>query len=391
MAARKKFLDRFNERIEDLDSSSRQAYILRLAKERGFFETVFNAVDEGILVVDRNLKIRYHNRAAAEMLALPRDLSKIRLSQLLQDVDWKQLLEEDRDSWSRLARQEIEILYPARKFIQLYLVPLPEDTELAAVMLRDVTESRRKTSSELEKETNQAVSLLASGVAHEIGNPLNSLYLNLQILERSMSSGDPADALDPGEAQEMISACRSEVERLDSIINGFLTDLRPSPPEFLPVDVRQVIIEVLKFMRPEIESRKIAVNCQWSDAVIPVQADSKQLKQAFYNIIRNAAQAMGNGGTLNISGYVSNDFFVLEFSDSGCGITPEQLSGMFKAFQSYKAGGNGIGMLVVERVFRSHGAEFGIFSEPGRGTVFQVKFPIGTRRTKLIGNPEDKL
>ena len=64
---------------------------------------------------------------------------------------------------------------------------------------------------------------------------------------------------------------------------------------------------------------------------------------------------------------------------------------MFKAFQSYKAGGNGIGMLVVERVFRSHGAEFGIFSEPGRGTVFQVKFPIGTRRTKLIGNPEDKL
>ena len=158
MAARKKFLDRFNERLEDLDPSSRQAYILRLARERGFFETVFNAVDEGILVVDKSLKIRYHNRAAAEMLALPGDLSKIRLSQLLQDVDWKQLLEGDRDSWNRLTRQEIEILYPARKFIQLYLVPLPEDPELAAVMLRDVTETRRKTSKELERETNQAVS-----------------------------------------------------------------------------------------------------------------------------------------------------------------------------------------------------------------------------------------
>ena len=390
MAARKKFLDRFSERLEDLDSSSRQAYILRLAKERGFFETVFNAVDEGILVVDKNLKIRYHNRAAAELLALPRDLSKIRLSQLLQDVDWKQLLEGDKESWNRLARQEVEIFYPARKFIQLYLVPLPEDPDLAAVMLRDVTENRRRTSSELERETNQAVSLLASGVAHEIGNPLNSLYLNLQILERSMASNDPADALDAGEAQEMISACRSEVERLDSIINGFLTDLRPTPPEFLPVDIREVIIEVLKFMRPEIESRKISVNCQWTDVTIPIQADSKQLKQAFYNIIRNAAQAMGNGGTLNISGYAANDFFILEFSDSGCGITPEQLSGIFKAFQSYKAGGNGIGMLVVERVFRSHGAEFGIFSEPGNGTVFQVKFPTGVRRTRLIGNPDEK-
>ena len=98
----------------------------------------------------------------------------------------------------------------------------------------------------------------------------------------------------------------------------------------------------------------------------------------------NAAQAMVNGGTLNISGYVANDFFVLEFADSGCGITPEQLSGLFKAFQSYKAGGNGIGMLVVERVFRAHGAEFGILSESGRGTVFKVKFPTGTRRMRLL-------
>jgi signal transduction histidine kinase len=98
---------------------------------------------------------------------------------------------------------------------------------------------------------------------------------------------------------------------------------------------------------------------------------------------------MGNCGTLNITGYAANDFFVLEFADSGCGITPEQLSGVFKAFQSYKAGGNGIGMLVVERVFRAHGAEFGITSEPGRGTVFQVKFPTGTRRTRLLAAPQE--
>ena len=385
MAARKKFLDRFSEHLDALDQQSRQAYILRLTRERGFFETVIDAVDEGILVVDRQLKIRYRNRAAKEMLSLPEDLRKVRLSQLLQDVDWQQILQSDEESWSRVAHQEIEVLYPARKYIQLYLVPLPEAPELAAVMLRDVTESRSRTSSELEKETFQAISLLASGVAHEIGNPLNSLYLNLQILEKSLDD----EEIDRRETREMLEACKSEVERLDSIIHGFLSDLRPAPPEFSPVDIRELIIEVLKFMRSEIENRKITVNCEWSNVIIPVQADRKQLKQAFYNIIRNAAQAMGNGGTLHISGYAANDFFVLEFADSGCGITPEQLSGVFKAFQSYKAGGNGIGMLVVERVFRAHGAEFGISSEPGRGTVFQVKFPTGTRRTRLLAAPQE--
>ena len=92
MAARKKFLDRFSEHMDALDQQSRQAYILRLTKERGFFETVIDAVDEGILVIDRSLKIRYHNRAAKDMLSLPDDLRKVRLSQLLQDIDWQQIL-----------------------------------------------------------------------------------------------------------------------------------------------------------------------------------------------------------------------------------------------------------------------------------------------------------
>ena len=200
MSVRKNFLDRFSERVEDFDVNSRQAYILRLVRERGFFETVFNAVEEGILVVDRRLKIRYFNRAAKELLALPDDITRLRVSQLLQGVDWRRILRDDEEEWTRVARQEVEILYPVRRFIQFYLVPYPEDAGLAAVILRDVSESRRKTMDELEKETVQAVSLLAAGVAHEIGNPLNSLYLNLQILEKSLTGGQP---LENSEAADM--------------------------------------------------------------------------------------------------------------------------------------------------------------------------------------------
>ena len=118
MTARKSFLERFSERLGELDATNRQAYILRLARDRGFFETVFNAVEEGILVVDRKLRIRYSNRAAHDMLALPEDTSQIRVSQLIRGVDWRLILREDENEWVRLARQEVEILYPEPRFIQ---------------------------------------------------------------------------------------------------------------------------------------------------------------------------------------------------------------------------------------------------------------------------------
>ncbi len=381
MSGRKKFFDRFSARFESLDSSSRQAGLALLLRERGFFETVFNCIEDGILVIDRELHLRYFNRAAKELLGLPDNTSALRLNQLLPDIDWQQILPENASHWTLTTRQELQILYPEPRFLQFYLAPLEEDTG-ATVILRDVTESRRRAVSDLERETVKAVSQLAAGVAHEIGNPLNSLSMNLQILERSFE--DPEDAVSPEEAVKMIRRCESEVERLDSIIHSFLTAIRPGKAQFAPVDLRETVFEVLNFMRPEIEARQVVVKCQWEDAVPPVNGDAGQLKQAFYNIIRNAVQAMSNGGTLEIYGYATVDFRILEFSDSGRGMSPDDLHEMFVPFKTTKAGGNGIGTMIIERVCREHGAEFGVVTAGGRGTVFQVKFPSGKRRVRML-------
>ena len=372
----KDFIDRVATRFEELDSSARQAYLLRLARDRGFFRTVFDAVDEGILVIDRRLRLRYVNRAARELLALPEESGELRIAQLLPGVEWRRILADSSDGWDRVARQELEIFYPEHRFVQFSLSPLPEEPELAAALLRDVTESRRRTMSELEHETVRAVSLLAAGVAHEIGNPLNSLYLNLQLLERGVS---------PEESAEMIGVCKQEVERLDSIIHGFLNAIRPGKPKFAPVDVRELIVEVLRFMRPEVEARHVAVECAWMGAIPKISGDAAELKQAFYNIIRNAAQAMTNGGTLAVCGHADEDFLTVEFADTGRGVSPGELNTMFDAFRSHRSGGNGIGTMIIERVCREHGAEFGLVSREGRGTVFQIRFPLRPRRMRLIG------
>ncbi|MBE6386397.1 MAG: PAS domain-containing protein [Lentisphaerae bacterium] len=378
---KKDFFHRVNERFDDFDSGSRQAFLLRLVRDRGFFEGVFNAVEEGILVIDLQLRIRYFNRAASELLALPQDLENLRVSQLLQGVDWRRILRSDSQEWDKVTRQELEILYPEPRFIQFYLVPLADDAKLAAVILRDVTESRRRQLNELESETVKAVSLLAAGVAHEIGNPLNSLYLNLQIVERELSE-NPQNS----EQIEMLKECKHEVERLDSIIHGFLTAIRPGRPVFAPVDLEELVENVLNFMRSEIEARRVEVKCSWATRLPKISGDADQLKQCVYNIVRNAVQAMTNGGELTIFGSADREYLTLEFADTGSGITPEQLSTMFSAFHTTKSGGNGIGTMVIERICREHGVEFGIVSSAGRGSVFQLRFPLSGKRVRLLGS-----
>jgi signal transduction histidine kinase len=383
MAGRKKFFDRFSARFESLDATSRQAGLALLMRERGFFETVFNCIEDGILVIDRELHLRYFNRAAKELLGLPENTSGLRLNQLLPDIEWQQILPENASRWSQTTRQELQILYPEERYLQFYLTPLGSAADAATVILHDVTESRRRATSDLERETVKAVSHLAAGVAHEIGNPLNSLSMNLEMLERACD--DPEnEALSPEEAAQMIRRCRSEVERLDSIIHSFLTAIRPGKANFAPVDLKESVIDVLTFMRPEIEARKVEVKCSWNTGLPKISGDHEQLKQAFYNIIRNAVQAMSNGGTLEIFGYSTPEFRVLEFADSGRGMTPEALRDMFIPFKTTKAGGNGIGTMIIERVCREHGAEFGVVTEADRGTVFQLRFPAGTRRVRLL-------
>ena len=214
---KQKFIDRLIQRMDSMDSSNLQSFLLKLYHEKGFLDTLLNAMQEGILVINHDLRIIYHNHAAAEILGLPEDLSNIRLSQFLGNVNWRKIMELDEEEWLRLSSQEVEIMYPVHRYVHFYLMPHGAESGLGTVILRDITESRSRTLKELEAETDRAVSMLAAEVAHEIGNPLNSLYLNLQLLQQELN--DDGEEFDRAEATEMIRVARGEVERLDNIIN----------------------------------------------------------------------------------------------------------------------------------------------------------------------------
>lgn len=383
------FLDKLIERLDKLDAGSLQTQFLRLAGEKGLLETIFHAIQEGLVVLDGRGRITYANRAAEAMLGFTLEAAAgTAISRYLRDIDWKQILKLDEQEWTRLISREIEITYPTHRFLDFYIVPLSavRDGEKGAVMiLRDVTRERHQESQTLESERLNAITLLAAGVAHEIGNPLNSLTIHLQLLKREI--GHVGETERAG-LEELLTVAQGEVERLDQIITQFLRALRPSQPRLEPHRLTDVLNETLSFLAQEIKDRDVLVEVEAPDDLPAAPIDRAQMKQAFFNIIRNAIQAMSNGGLLKITLAASDRFVAISFTDTGPGIPADNLSTIFEPYFTTKNEGTGLGLMIVQRILRDHGGEIEVHTEPNAGTTFTLYLPRDDARIRLLKAPK---
>jgi two-component system, sporulation sensor kinase E len=379
------FLDKLIDRIDRLDPESVQTHFLRLAKEKGLLEIIFQSIQEGVIAVDGKARLNYANRAAEQMLGFSQEAVQGRpIQRYIRGIDWERILDLDEGEWSKLVSHEMEVRYPERRFVNFYVVPLAamESAEKGAVIiLRDVTLDRRQAASLLESERLNAVRLLAAGVAHEIGNPLNALTIHLQLLDRALKT---LPAEQRGALRDLLDVARKEVARLDLIITQFLRALRPAKPNLAPSHVTEVLEDTLALMKQEIENRRVHVEIDAPEPIPRVQLDRDQIKQAFFNIIKNALQAMSDGGMLRIALSSSDRFAAISFRDTGAGISPKDFGRIFDPYYSTKAEGSGLGLMIVQRIVQDHGGRIDVYSEPGAGTTFTVWLPLGERRVRLL-------
>jgi signal transduction histidine kinase len=249
------------------------------------------------------------------------------------------------------------------------------------MILRDITKSRRTAQQTIESERLNALTLLAAGVAHEIGNPLNSLHIHLQLMERSVQKlhGEAK-----AELQQSIDIARSEVSRLDSIVTQFLRAIRPSRPQLHPESLNTIIEEAVRFFTPEIHDRDIVVEQELRSDLPLLQLDRDQMKQAFYNVIKNSLEAMQRHGTLRIQTDMDDTHVLIRFVDTGRGMSAENLSRVFEPYFTTKPSGTGLGLLIVRRIVREHGGELSIESGKGKGLTVTIRLPYIEKRIRML-------
>ena len=405
------FVEKLIGRLGKIGPEDVQNYFLRLAQEKGFLETVFNSIQEGIIVTDAKGRITYLNDAACQLFGLEaEDSIGRRLDERVRGLDWNALSRSEGP-----VSRDMEIFYPSNRFINFYSVPLVieraateekidlpsrssgvtgnDKTDISdeqvghAIILRDITETRRSEQQTIESERLNALTLLAAGVAHEIGNPLNSLNIHLQLIEREARKLDGAKR---AELQESVEVARAEINRLDSIISQFLRAIRPTRPQLRPENVNSIVEEAVRFFAPEIKDRDIVVEQELRSDLPLLELDRDQMKQAFYNVIKNSFEAMKRRGILRIRTDMDESHVIVRFTDTGGGISPDNLSRVFEPYFTTKTSGTGLGLLIVRRIIREQGGELSIESSEGKGLTLTIRLPHIDRRVRMLEAGDSK-
>ena len=244
-------------------------------------------------------------------------------------------------------------------------------TDKYLLVQRDITEFKNLEKKFYDSQKLAAVGQLSAGIAHEVRNPLSSIKMSLQILEKRLNP--------TGNDLKRFKIAEKEVEHLEKIVNDILIYAKPAEPEMKPIDISAFLESSLSMVEKELSDKKIDVQFHNDQGIPPINLDSAMLKQAFLNIYLNAIDAMEEGGRLRIkTRLVTNGrtHVSIEIDDSGYGIEEEDMPHLFNPFFTRKRYGTGLGLTQVKKFIDLHHGSIEIFSRKGEGTKVVVTLPL---------------
>ena len=240
----------------------------------------------------------------------------------------------------------------------------------------DVSSEYAEPESDQLQASYQELAQLASSLAHEIKNPLSVIRMNMELLAEDFEESDtPQDHRALGKMQVVQDQCT----RLEKLLNDFIKFARLRELELVPGSLNEQIERVLDLFAAQSSVQGVEIIRYLDNKLPSIRLESQTLHAAILNLVKNAMEAMPNGGELTVITRETRDGVALELIDSGCGMAATTARKMFDAFYTTKEGGSGLGLLLARKVVEAHGGRIGVQSELGQGTKFILEFPAPAR------------
>ncbi|MFP4268418.1 MAG: two-component system sensor histidine kinase NtrB [Spirochaetaceae bacterium] len=380
------FIRRALNKLPKLDKEQIRTLLFDLASENEKLETVLHSMSEGILVTDTEHRVVFYNTAAVQMLPVwKNDMEELLVWKVVDDHDLSEFFEDVLTNGEEAEDEEFTLGKGNVKWtLSFRITQLRREKEWWGnlVIFSDITEKRKREARLRRAESLASLTTLAAGVAHEIKNPLGSIGIHIQLIQKALKKNR---CLDEETANKYLEVIDEEIERLNGIVVDFLFAVRPMDTELKKADLNKVIEDLVGFVKYEAEESGVHVETKLGSTISKVEIDEKFIKQALMNIVKNGIAAMEGGGVLTISTREDEGYVHTDISDTGVGISDEKITKIFEPYYTTKDFGSGLGLTVVYKVVREHGGEISVQSQEGEGTTFTISLPVPESEKKLLG------
>ena len=240
-------------------------------------------------------------------------------------------------------------------------------------MVRQLRESRQEIETMHRTQMSRAEHLatlgeLATGLAHEIRNPLAGIAGVIDIIGRDLPVTSPARA--------MVKDVRLEIDQINRILTDLLQTARPHPPRMMKSNLNTTVEHAVMLARQQVLSKPIRIDVVTAPDLPEIEHDSDQIHQVVLNLLLNAVQAIEGNGNVNVKVGSHDDCATICVTDTGRGMSPQQIAQIFRPFYTTKPTGTGLGLSLVSRIIDEHSGHITVSSEPGKGSAFEVQLPF---------------
>ncbi|MDR2768253.1 MAG: PAS domain-containing sensor histidine kinase [Treponema sp.] len=409
----RQIIPRAIQRIEKLPAEQLHDLFLSMARDIDRLETVLDSLAEGIFVCDTEHNLILANKYSDRLLPMLHygTDEAARIWNVVRDEKVADFLKAVLVTGDKVRDQEFDVeANGIHRLLSISVFPLVKNYHVCGSLIRvdDITEKRGREARMHRMESLASLTTLAAGVAHEIKNPLGSISIQIQLLQKAMKKNEdlyyishPEDRPDPNFVNEKgpvlyftafhkyLAVINEEIERLNHIVVDFLFAVRPMDINLREADINGFLGGMADFVRYEVENARVALELSLDEDMPLIDFDERLMKQAMLNLIQNAVAAMKDGGTLVLRTERRDNEVAISVCDTGEGIPQENLSKIFEPYFTTKEQGSGLGLTLVFKIVREHQGEIAVKSKEGEGACFTITLPIPQKNRKLLPAGKD--